>query len=35
VKPFDIDRLLDAVIEAVGSRTRRPEVEVELGYGLA
>jgi len=35
VKPFDIDRLLDAVIEAVGSRTRRPDVEVELGYGLA
>jgi DNA-binding response OmpR family regulator len=35
VKPFDIDRLLDAVIEAVGSRARRPEAELGLGFDLA
>jgi DNA-binding response OmpR family regulator len=31
VKPFDIDRLLDAVAAAVGSRTRRVEPDVEVG----
>ncbi len=34
VKPFDIDRLLDAVFEAVRSPSRRAGVDVELDIDL-
>lgn len=31
VKPFDIDRLLDAIVEAVGQRVKRAEPALEPG----
>jgi len=34
VKPFDIDRLLDAVLEAVGVRDRRTDIAVEVGLDV-